>query len=56
MEHRKARGGKVSGIVIEGPDGALHGNGNIVASAHATAWRPQDCAPRLRAIMFRGIR
>lgn len=39
-------------VVVEGPDGALHGKGNVIASAHASQWRPQDCAPALRRVMF----
>lgn len=39
-------------VVVEGPDGALHGKGSVIASAHAAAWRPQDCSPNLRRVMF----
>lgn len=47
------RGGEVLApiIVIEGPDGRLHGNGNIVVSADASQWRPQDMTPRMRQII-----
>lgn len=45
-------GFKPVGVVVEGPDGALHGKGNVIASADAAAWRPQDCAPALRRAMF----
>lgn len=39
-------------IVTEGPDGHLHGSGNIIASANADMWRPQDMAPRMRKIIW----
>ncbi|CAN5579636.1 hypothetical protein BH10PSE14_BH10PSE14_06990 [soil metagenome] len=48
-----AGGPIVETIVTEGPDGRLHGNGSIIVSADASAWRPQDCAPILRRQLFR---
>ncbi len=39
-------------VVVEGPDGQLHGHGNIIASAHADKWRPQDVTPRMRQIIW----
>lgn len=39
-------------IVIEDPDGNLHGQGPVVASADANRVRPEDCTPRLREILF----
>lgn len=38
-------------VVTAGPDG-LHGKGDMIASADAYAVSPQDCAPRMRAILF----
>lgn len=49
---RQATSGKVAGIVIQAPDGSLHGDGNIIAAADAYRVRPQDCAPRMRQIIF----
>lgn len=49
---RKIACGKVGSVVIEGPDGALRGRGDIIASAAAYRVRPQDCAPRMRRILF----
>lgn len=40
------------GVVIEDPDGNLHGEGNVVASAHASKVRIQDCTPRQQEILF----
>lgn len=48
----KATGGERVRVIIEGPDGVLYGQGNIIASANASQVRPQDCAPRLRAALF----
>lgn len=39
-------------IVIEAPDGQLHGTGVVVASADAYRIRPKDVAPKLRALLF----
>lgn len=52
IDTRKIAGGKVSRVVVEAPDGSLHGSGNIIAAADAYRLRPQDCAPRMRGIIF----
>lgn len=38
-------------VVIEDPDGVLHGNGDVIASADAAAWRLKDLPPRTRAMI-----
>lgn len=35
-------------VIIEAPDGVLHGNGDVIASADAAAWRPEGLPPRMR--------
>jgi hypothetical protein len=49
---RLAKSGKHSGVIVQGPDGSLHGNGSVIAAADAYTVRPQDCAPRMRQIIF----
>lgn len=49
---RLAKSGKHSGVIVQAPDGSLHGNGTIIAAADAYRVRPQDCAPRMRQIIF----
>lgn len=39
-------------VVTEAPDGSLHGQGSVVASADACRVRPQDCAPIMRQMLF----
>lgn len=39
-------------VSVMDPDGVLHGDGEIIAAANAACVRPQDCAPRMREILF----
>lgn len=45
-----------SGVVVEAPDGSLHGSGPVIASAHAYQVRPQDLAPIARSYVFKARR
>lgn len=49
-EVRDRRGGIK--VAVEGPDGQIHGGGNVIASAHADQWRPADFPPHLRQLLF----
>lgn len=52
IDTRKIGGGKVVRVVTQAPDGSLHGEGGVIAAADAYRVRPQDCAPRMRQIIF----